>query len=210
VKPGSEGWRPLLSYGPFRGNATVAPGAYTIKLSAGGKTLSAPLTVLRDPKSLGSDEQITQQVAFMLEIRGELSEMAEMINRLEWIRTVSQLRQAALRDEPNQSAALQQAKKLEEAAIVVEAGMVDVRLTGRPEDSFRHPMRLIEELGYLGSILDNNWGGGGSDLPPTESEIAVHKQLLEQVEKCKRSYADFMNTSGPALKSVGYVAAEGQ
>jgi hypothetical protein len=78
VKLGSEGWRPLLSYGPFRGNASVEPGTFTIKLTAGGKTLSAPLTVFRDPKSLGSDEQIRQQVAFMLEIRGELSEVAEM------------------------------------------------------------------------------------------------------------------------------------
>jgi hypothetical protein len=208
VKPGPEGWRPLLSYGPFRGNATVEPGTYTIKLTAGGKTLSAPLTVLRDPKSLGSDEQIRQQVAFMLEIRGELSELAEMINRLEWIRSVSQLRQAVLRDDPAQATALGQARKLEETTIAVESEMVDVHLTGRPEDSFRHPMRLIEELGYLGSILDNNWGGGGSDLPPTESEIAVHQQLQLQIAKCKRNYAEFMNSSAPALKSVGYVATE--
>jgi photosystem II stability/assembly factor-like uncharacterized protein len=208
VKPGAEGWRPLLSYGPFRGNATVAPGTYTIKLSAAGKTLSAPLTVLRDPKSIGNDEQIKQQVAFMLEIRTELSEMAEMINRLEWIRSVSQLRQAVLRDDPAQSTALQQAKKLEETTIAVESELLDVHLTGRPEDSFRHPMRLMEELGYLGSILDNNWGGGGSDLPPTDSEIAVHKQLQEQIAKCKRNYAEFMNSSAPALKSVGYVATE--
>jgi len=208
VKLGAEGWRPLLSYGPFRGNATAAPGTYTIHLSAGGKTFSAPLTVLHDPKSAGSDEQIKQQVAFMLEIRAELSDMAEMINRLEWIRSVSQFRQTALRDDPNQATSLQQARKLEETAIAVESAMVDVHLTGRTEDSFRHPMRLIEELGYLGSILDNNWGGGGSDLPPTDSELAVHKQLQEQIAKCKRSYADFMNSSAPALKSVGYGAAE--
>jgi photosystem II stability/assembly factor-like uncharacterized protein len=208
VKLGTEGWRPLLSYGPFRGNATVEPGTYTIKLSAAGKTLSAPLTVLRDPKSVGSDEQIKQQVAFMLEIRSELNEMAEMINRLEWIRSVSQLRQAVLRDDPAQATALQQAKKLEETTLAVESEFFDVHLTGRTEDSFRHPMRLIEELGYLGSILDNNWGGGGSDLPPTDSEIAVHKQLQEQIAKCKHNYADFMNSSAPALKSVGYVATD--
>jgi len=198
----------LLSYGPFRGNTTVAPGTYTVKLSAGGKTLSAPLTVLRDPKSIGSDEQIKHQVAFMLQIRDELSEMAEMINRLEWIRSVSQLRQAVLHDDAAHTTALQEARKLEETTIALESEMVDVHLTGRPEDSFRHPMRLIEELGYLGSILDNNWGGGGSDLPPTDSEIAVHQQLQQQIAKCKRNYADFMNSSAPALKSVGYVAKE--
>ena len=208
VTVGPEGWRLLASYGPFRGNATVEPGPYTVKLSAGGKELSAPLQVLRDPKSVGSEAQIKEQVAFMLQIRSELNEMAEMINRLEWIRKQSETLQAMLRDDPKQAAALKEARELEQKAIAVESDMVDVHLTGRPEDSFRHPMRLIEKLGYLGSILDNNWGGGGSDLPPTDSEIAVHKELQQQMQKCKRSYAEFMNAAAPALNSLGTKLAQ--
>lgn len=210
VKPGPDGWRPLASYGPFRGNVTVAPGTYTVKLTAGGKTLTAPLTVLRDPKSIGSEDQIKQQVAFMLQIRSELNDMAEMINRLEQIRSVSQFQQVALRDDPSQAAALKEVSKLEKAALGVEAEMVDVHLTGRPEDSFRHPMQLIEQFGYLGSILDFNWGGGGADLPPTDSEVAFHKRLQEQLAKCKQRYADFMTSSAPALKTAGYAVAAGQ
>jgi hypothetical protein len=204
VKLGPEGWRPLASYGPFRGDVPVAPGTYTVRLSAAGKTLEAPLTVLRDPKSVGTEADIKQQVAFMLEIRSELNEMAEMINRMEWIRSLSQLQQVVLREDPKQGAALAQATKLEKTALEVESEMVDVHLTGRPEDSFRHPMKLMEGFGYLGSILDNNWGGGGSDLPPTESEIAVHKELQQRLTKVKRVYADFMVSSAPALKSAGY------
>jgi photosystem II stability/assembly factor-like uncharacterized protein len=209
VKPGPEGFRSLASYGPFRGNVTVAPGVYTVKLTASGKTMSAPVTVLRDPKSVGSDQQIKQQVAFMLELRSELNDMAEMINRLEEIRTVSQLQQVLWRDDPKQAAVLKQVSDLEKDATAVEGEMVDVHLSGRPEDSFRHPMQLMEQIGYLGSILDFNWGGGGSDLPPTDSEIAVHKQLQQEIAKCKHRYSEFVNSSGPALKLAGYSAATG-
>jgi len=206
VKVGPEGWRPLASYGPFRGDVPVAPGTYTVKLTAGGKTLSAPLTVLRDPKSVGTEADIKKQVAFMLQLRNELNDMAEMINRMEWIRSLTQLQQAVLKEDPKQSGAFAQATKLEQTALDVESEMVDPHLTGRPEDSFRHPMKLMEEIGYLGSILDNNWGGGGSDLPPTESEIAVHKEIEQRLTKVKRVYADFMVSHGPALKSAGYVS----
>ncbi len=204
VKVGNEGWRNLASYGPFRGNALVAPGAYKIQLTAGGKTLSAPLTVLRDPKSVGNEAQIKQQVAFMLELRNELSEMADMINGLERIRTLSQLQQAVLRDDPSQTAVLKQVSKLEQDALAVESELVDVHLTGRPEDAFRHPMQLIEQLGYLGSILDNNWGGSGSDLPPTASEVAVHKELQAQMARNKVRYTEFMRSNSTALKMAGY------
>ncbi len=194
VKVGPEGWRPLASYGPFRGNATVAPGNYKVQLTAGGKTLTEPLTVLRDPKSVGNEQQIQEQVAFMLQIRGELEDMAQMINRMEWIRRESELHQEMLRDDPKQASALKQEQDFEKKAIAVENEMVDVYLTGRPEDSFRHPMRLVEKFGYLGSILDNNWGGGGSDLPPTASDVAVHKELQQQLATVKQHYAEFLKT----------------
>ena len=61
-------------------------------------------------------------------------------------------------------------------------------------------MRLVERFGYLGSILDNNWGGGGSDLPPTDSEVAFHKELQQQLATVKQHYAEFLKTLPASMK----------
>ena len=59
LKNGPEGWRPLAVWGDFEQGGTsgprVAPGHYTIKLTTGGYSSTAPIEVLRDPGSLGSE-----------------------------------------------------------------------------------------------------------------------------------------------------------
>ncbi len=202
VKAGPEGWMPLVSYGFFRGEVLAAPGKYIVKLTVDGRDTTRSLEVLRDPHSLGSETDIQAQVDFMLQIRKELSELAEMINHLEWIRKQVDEVEGRFAGDAKYGGVVKEAKALEQKTVEVERTLFDVTLTGRREDSFRAPMRLYSKLSYLGSTIDGVWGGDGSDLPPTSSQLEVHKELQRQMAESGRAYHQFMDSVVPAFNAA--------
>ena len=64
----------------------VAPGKYTVRLKVGDKTYSQPLTILRDPRSPGSDPDIQLSVKTLLRIRGDIEHVSDEVNQMEWMR----------------------------------------------------------------------------------------------------------------------------
>jgi hypothetical protein len=48
---------------------SAPPGAYTVKLSAGGRELTQPLTVSKDPNSGGSEAEIEAQMHLLFDLR---------------------------------------------------------------------------------------------------------------------------------------------
>jgi photosystem II stability/assembly factor-like uncharacterized protein len=60
----------------------VLPGRYQVRLTAGGRTLEQPLTVLRDPRVKTSDRELAEQLAFYDEVSAALARSAEIAGRV--------------------------------------------------------------------------------------------------------------------------------
>jgi photosystem II stability/assembly factor-like uncharacterized protein len=202
-----EGWRPLIVWGAGESGVglRVAPGRYTVKLTVEGKTLTEPLEVLRDPNSLGTDADLQTQVKFLLQIRGEMNELDEMINHLE--RTRRQLEDLPhVLSGPRAADAEKAAKDFDDKVIAVEGLLVDVHLTGNIEDSFRHSMMLYGKLANLESELS----GDGADLPPTDQQIAVNRELGAKLAEARTKFKSVTGAEAAAfnqqLKSAGFAA----
>ena len=75
--------------GPRRRAASILmpPGIYTVKLSAGGRELTQPLTVRKDPNSGGTEADIAAQTRVLVDLRDHLNEAAEMVILIEGIRS---------------------------------------------------------------------------------------------------------------------------
>ncbi len=199
--------RPYVSYGNFRGDALVTPGDYNVSIEADGKKLSAPITVMNDPHTQGSVQDIAQGTAFLLQVRSELTQMAEMVNNLELIRLRNHKVQDTLRNQ-NQDGLLKQAVSFDQDVVKVENNFVDMNLTGQSEDSFRNPMRLYGRLADLADQVNlSSWGGNGANLPPTDSVLAVHKVLQKQLAEFTQTYNQFVSKNVPAydakIKATG-------
>ena len=147
-----------------------------------------------DPHTLGSQQDIESEVQFLLQIRGEMSDVAGMINHIEWTRKQLEDVQKMFGDEPKYAPVVKAAKELEQKAIVAEGKLVDPTLTGRTEDSFRAPMGLYERLTYLGALLNGSPGEGssGADLPPTDQAIEVNKEFQEQIATARGAFDELM------------------
>ena len=80
----------------------------------------------------------------------------------------------------------------------MEELLVDIHLTGNVEDAFRHPMMLYGKLANLESGL----AGAGADLPPTDQQVAVNKELTEEDRRGSRTVEDVRRNDIPAFNQV--------
>lgn len=199
-----DGFRPLVNWVHFNGAPRVAPGKYTVKLSLEGKDSSVPLEVLRDPNTLGSQKDIETQVQFLLKVRGEMSDVATMINHVEWTRKQIENVEKMFAGEEKYAAAEKDAQALEQKAIAAEGKLMDVHLTGRTEDSFRAPMGLYGRLTNLGALLNGAPGEGssGADLPQTDQALAVNTQYEHEIAEAHRALSEFRDHDVAAFNAA--------
>lgn len=199
-----DGFRPLVNWVHFDGAPRVAPGKYTVKLTVDGKDFTAPVEVLPDPHTLGTQQDIESEVQFLLQIRGEMSDLANMVNHIEWTRKQLEDLQKMFGDDPKYASVAKAAKDLEAKAVVTEGKFIDVKLTGRSEDSFRAPMGLYGRLTNLGALMNGAPGEGssGADLPPTDQAIAVHSQLKLEIAAARLAFDELKDKDTPAFNET--------
>lgn len=91
--------RPVTHWGskPAEVGPIVVPGTYTVHLTVDGHTYVQPLTVLRDPRSPGSDADIQLSVKTLLRIRDDISRVSDSVNQMEWLRKQIEVVETMLR-----------------------------------------------------------------------------------------------------------------
>jgi hypothetical protein len=212
VAPGPDGTRRLVVWRGSSVDPLVLPGTYTVRLRVAGKEQTQPLTVLRDPGSGGSLEEMQKQLAFALDVRGDVTTVVEMLNSLEWTRKqiidiramlasdpqFANQRSAADGGAPPGRALTYAANELEKKIIAVQNQLEDTHLTGYTEDSFRHPMGIFGKYSTLGSDIINS----GADLRPTNQQVEVRQELLRQLEKAKKEFEALKAGDVPAFNSA--------
>ncbi len=182
VSPPDHDWRPLVHWRNYTTGPEVAPGVYTVKLNADGKEFTEKITILRDPKDLGSEQDIKANTDFLLQLRSELNESAETINRIEWTRKQLVDLQTMLRTGPGNASVIQAAQELQQKIYAVEGRFFPLGLTGRTEDAFRVPTTLYGKLTNLAFLVE-----GGADLPPTDQSVEVNEELEQQLTEAQQA-----------------------
>ena len=91
--------RPITHWGtkPAEVGPIVAPGKYTVRLKIDGQFYTQSLTVLRDPRSPGSDADIDLSVKTGLQICDDISHVSDTVNRIEWLRKQLEVIETMLR-----------------------------------------------------------------------------------------------------------------
>ena len=205
--PWADPHRPYEAYGadiPPAG-PIVTPGTYTVQLKAGSQTFTEPLEVLPDPHSPGTPQTIGEQVKFLLQVRGEANEVADMINHVEWTRKqLDDLQTMLAAHHAKYASLIQAAKQLDQKAIDFEGRLIDIHNTGRSEDVFRHPMQLYGRICWLITPLNNRPGSGsaGADLPPTAQDVAVNDEFKQQIAQLQSDYKQLVDSETPAFNKL--------
>ncbi|MBI2797004.1 MAG: sialidase [Gemmatimonadetes bacterium] len=157
----------------------VPPGRYTVRMTAGAQSFTETLEVRRDPNSPATDDDIAQGTAATRAVMADYDDAAATINTVQGVRSQLLALRELLKDDAKAADLRAAADSLEQKFIAQEEYLRQLRSTGRGQDQLRWPMRITEQLGYLGSGLD------GADQPPTSQQRQVMTLLHDQLREVK-------------------------
>ena len=169
------------------------PGAYTVKLSVGGRDYTQPLTVRKDPHSAGTEAEIAEQQRLLLDVRRDLDAAVDAVNNTEMIR--GQIAHAMTLMDDN-SELKRAARDLDQKLAAAEGTLVELRTTGRGQDGVRFGSKLVQKFGYLGNGL------ASADFKPTNQQVAVHKDLQDRLKKSQSQIGDVMTRDVAAFNDM--------
>ncbi len=175
----------------------VTPGHYQLRLTVHGKTQTAPLEVVLDPRLKGqlSDKDRNELNELSLRTAADIDALHKAVNQIRETR-------ARLETVKKWSGGNGGAKPVVDAANAliakmapIEGHLVQVKMAAS-EDNLRYPNMLNEQYDTFSATLD------GEDFGPTEPQrqvfASLHTQLLEELEHWKA----LSSTDLPALQSL--------
>jgi photosystem II stability/assembly factor-like uncharacterized protein len=172
------------------------PGTYSVRIAVGGQQLRQPLTILKDPNSGGSPEDIAAQTAFMTDVTTDLNSAVDMINALEVVRSQVGVIKASLTGDSTVRDVRAASDSIDRKLLNVEEQLMQMRVTGRGQDIVRWPMQVAEKLVYLAG------SAAGSDHAPAAQHREVQQLLRDRVRQIKVQFDQVMSRDLEAYKTL--------
>jgi photosystem II stability/assembly factor-like uncharacterized protein len=192
VDLGKSGWRSYVSWGgPISPLAT--PGKYTVKLIIDDQEFTQELVVKKDPVAPGIEEDIQKQLKVLLELRENSNEVANMVNRIEWIRKQIYDLFEMLKESKDAEDIMKEGKELDKKLMEVEEHLIQLKLTGGSQDILRWPMKLYGKISMLaGSVAS-------SDYPPTDQALEMHQVFKQKIAAYQDQFKELLDKDIPAF-----------
>ncbi len=194
--------RPVTHWGLEEAGAGpyANPGRYTVRLTVDGRTLSAPLDILRDPKIPGSDADLAASLTLQLRIRDDITETADMINNLEIARRELEEVQRGLRAEKGPKASLDDVSAIMARLVAVEDRLLEPAARLSDDKYFQQAYRIYMNLLWLNGEVGPGAGdvAGGMDFRPTDTSVEVLAAIEKNLEEARVAYRAVMGTDLPA------------
>jgi photosystem II stability/assembly factor-like uncharacterized protein len=156
------------------------PGKYQIKLTADGRTQSATLEVLADPRVKVPAVDLEKQFDLSMRIYHRISRMHEAINQIRDLKSQIQSLRKRFEDDPKLKALVAASEDLEKKLSVVEKKLIQVNMKGS-EANLAFPGMLNEQFDSFASIVE------AADTAPTQQQYEVYTildaDLADQLKK---------------------------
>ncbi len=154
----------------FPQGAWVLPGNYQVKLTAAGKTFTAPLEVRLDPRVHATPAQLAQQLALMQQINRQVAAAhAAVIHMQSLQRQLSMLNQRLAGDAGAKPVA-KDAQALSKQLGQVIAAIAQLK-SKSGEDALNYRIKLDAKLENLAGTVES------ADTAPTAASYAVYRRL---------------------------------
>ena len=188
----------LWEYNEGAKGPLALPGKYQVRLTAGGKSQTAPLEVKIDPRVNVSQSDLEKQFKLQLDVRDQLDRVYEAVNQIEDVR--GQLSALKKRLIPASSKALiDAANELEAKLTAVRDPLINVNISAS-EDSLAYAAGIDGKLAFLSMIV-----AGFSDSAPTESQVQELERLRKRTDELLAQWVQVRDTD---IARVQKLAAE--
>jgi len=151
------------------------PGDYRVKLTVAGKSQTAPLKLVIDPRTKGSEAAVQKQFSLSMQVNDRISQLHQAVNEIRDLK--SQIKNLHLRFDEDErlKPALNAADDLEHKMFDVEQQLIQVNMKGS-EANLAFPSMLNERFDAFSHSIE------GSDSAPTKSQLDVFQTLSGQLD----------------------------
>ena len=169
-----------VPHAPLWGGSTdgpeALPGNYQVRLTVLGKTYTAPLEIVPDPRlKLGPDD-LAKQFDLRLKIRDRLTETNDAIIQIRDLRDQIKAVDKRLKNDPREKTLADAGKALDKKMTEVEEALIQTKAKSG-QDVLNFPVRLNNHLAALGGVVES------ADSAPTAQSYEVFDMLGKQVDE---------------------------
>jgi photosystem II stability/assembly factor-like uncharacterized protein len=184
------------------GTPLALPGTYEVRLTAGGKTLSAPIEVQADPRVNVSRTDLEQQLALWLKTRDLLGEIHRAVLDIRAVRPqLTSLRKHLIASaDDKQKALAADVDGIRKRMDTVEAELIEVKAKSS-EDMCNYPTKLHNKVAWLMSSI------GGGDSAPTAAEHEFFEEKRREADAQINAWKKLLDEDVAALNQK--IRAEG-
>ena len=163
------------------------PGDYQVKLTVGGKSQTAPLHLVIDPRNKGMEAGVQKQFALAVEVNNRNSQLHQAVNEIRDLKSQIKDLHTRFGDQAQVKSALDAADDLEKKMSAVEEQLMQVNMKGS-EANLAFPSMLNERFDAFSHSID------AGDEAPTKSQLDVFQTLSgkldEQLKKWEQLKSD--------------------
>jgi hypothetical protein len=186
---------------PAQVGALAAPGKYSLRLTAGGHTLTQPFEVLKDPQIVSTDADLVASTQMQKRIVADLSETSDMVNHLETMRRqIEDKLKAETRAEAQKSL-----RDMDARLAGVEFQLLEKSSTLSDDKYFVQAYKVYSNLIWLNGAVGTGAGdeAGGADYRPTDTQVAVLETIEKDLAAARTEYQAIVKTDVPAFNRTG-------
>ena len=185
-EPGAE----FRNRGPM-----VPPGAYQVRLTADGKSYTAPLELKADPRPKVSNDDLQKQSALGRKIVAQVSEIHEAVGTTREVRTQTRGLSRRFGDDARYASLVSATKDFDKKTFDLESQLLQVN-SKSSESNLNYPVLIDERLHSLLFSVES------ADAAPTKQQYEVFEDLEKQAQPLLAQYRELMSRDLPALNEM--------
>lgn len=162
------------------------PGNYQVRLTVDGKTLTAPIQILPDPRVKSTAADLANQFDLVAKLRDLMEEDHEAVLQIRDVRAQLEALQRRFSGTPQGKEIVDAAGEINGKMSAVEDALIEPKAASS-EDELNYPVELNSKLGYLVNGVDS-----ADSAPPKQDwdlYTVYHKQVGDLVAQWKQILA---------------------
>lgn len=174
--PDAEKVKGMILWWASLSGPKALPGKYTVKLSKNGTVLSEQeFTLLKDPRSSATDEDLKAQFDFILEVQEKITEIHKTLKNITKVKTQIKQLKISISDNQKNKEIIDFADKIIKELSEYETILYQTKSKSN-QDPLNFPIRLNNKLAHLNSLSSIG------DFKPTDQSIAFKNEIIQLID----------------------------
>jgi hypothetical protein len=161
----------------------MAPGIYSVRVTAGDKSETQTFQVLRDPRTNATQADLDAQYAFLVQVRDKVSEANNAVRTIRNVK--AQLADRRAKAGARGATLEKLAGPLEAQLSLVEAEVYQVK-NRSGQDPLNYPIKLNNQIAALAGVA------GGAEAKPTAQSVEVFRVLSAALDPQLKKLSDLL------------------